>query len=237
MNIVNVTGVEHESNLDLTGIPAGNYQVLVNGELSGSFIAGEGTTTVALPLPAGDSAKVEIKAGDLLENTTPVVDAGKDVTTAVNETVMLHGSARDNAWLHTEPAVKWSVEEAPEEAEVNFSNKETTSTKVSFTKAGEYTLKLTAKGKSNSASDTVKVTVEGASDLPEVLAQYDFEDANMDTANKKVKDISGSGIDAQQKGNVEVAEGKDGGNGISMDGEIGGYVKLSSDLTLSLIHI
>ena len=37
----------------------------------------------------------------------------------------------------------------------------------------------------------------------------------MDTANKKVKDISGSGIDAQQKGNVEVAEGKDGGNGIS----------------------
>lgn len=233
MNIVNVTGVEHESNLDLTGIPAGNYQVLVNGELSGSFIAGEGTTTVALPLPAGDSAKVEIKAGDLLENTTPVVDAGKDVTTAVNETVMLHGSARDNAWLHTEPAVKWSVEEAPEEAEVNFSNKETTSTKVSFTKAGEYTLKLTAKGKSNSASDTVKVTVEGASDLPEVLAQYDFEDANMDTANKKVKDISGSGIDAQQKGNVEVAEGKDGGNGISMDGEIGGYVKLSSDLTRS----
>ena len=53
----------------------------------------------------------------------------------------------------------------------------------------------------------------------------------MDTANKKVKDISGSGIDAQQKGNVEVAEGKEGGNGISMDGEIGGYVKLSSDLT------
>lgn len=87
MNIVNVTGVEHESNLDLTGIPAGNYQVLVNGEVAGSFIAGEGTTTVALPLPAGDSAKVEIKAGDLLENTTPVVDAGKDVTTAVNETV------------------------------------------------------------------------------------------------------------------------------------------------------
>lgn len=143
---------------------------------------------------------------------------------------MLHGSARDNAWLHTEPAVKWSVEEAQEEAEVNFSNKEATSTKVSFTKAGEYTLKLTAKGKSNSASDTVKVTVEGASDLPEVLAQYDFEAANMDTANKKVKDISGSGIDAEQKGNVEVAEGKDGGNGISMDGEIGGYVKLSSDI-------
>ena len=63
MNIVNVTGVEHESNLDLTGIPAGNYQVLVNGEVAGSFIAGEGTTTVALSLPAGDSAKVEIKAG------------------------------------------------------------------------------------------------------------------------------------------------------------------------------
>lgn len=57
MNIVNVTGVEHESNLDLTGIPAGNYQVLVNGEVAGSFIAGEGTTTVALPLPAGDSCK------------------------------------------------------------------------------------------------------------------------------------------------------------------------------------
>ena len=114
MNIVNVTGVEHESNLDLTGIPAGNYQVLVNGEVAGSFIAGEGTTTVALPLPAGDSAKVEIKAGDLLENTTPVVDAGKDATTTVNETVMLHGNARDNAWLHTEPAVKWSVEESPE---------------------------------------------------------------------------------------------------------------------------
>ena len=80
---------------------------------------------------------------------------------------MLHGNARDNAWLHTEPAVKWSVEESPEEAEVNFSNTEATSTKVSFPKAGEYILKLTAKGKSNSASDTVKVTVEGEADLPE----------------------------------------------------------------------
>lgn len=231
MDIVNVTGLEHESNLDVTGIPAGNYQVFVNGEVAGSFIAGEGTTTVALPLPESDSANVEIQAGELLSDTTPVVEAGEDRTVSMEEEVVLHGSARDAAWLHTEPEVTWAAEETPAGAEVQFANTAKTSTKVTFSTPGEYLLKLTAEGKSNSASDTVKITVEGMTDLPEVLAQYDFEESNLDTAQKMVKDSSGSGIDAEQKGNVEVAEGRDGGQGISMDGEVGGYVKLSNGLT------
>ena len=92
-------------------------------------------------------------------------------------------------------------------------------------------MKLTAKGKHKSASDTVTITVEGMTELPEVLAQYDFEEGNLDASKKTVKDISGSGIDAEQKGKVETAEGRDGGQGISMDGEVGGYVKLSDGLT------
>lgn len=231
MDIVNVTGQEHESNLDITGIPAGNYQVLVDGEVAGSFIAGEGTTTVALPLSEGDSAKVEIRAGELLTDTTPVVDAGEDRTVSMEDEVVLHGSARDAAWLHTEPEVTWTAEETPTGSEVQFANAASTSTKVTFSTPGEYVLKLTAKGKHKSASDTVTITVEGMTELPEVLAQYDFEEGNLDASKKTVKDISGSGIDAEQKGKVETAEGRDGGQGISMDGEVGGYVKLSDGLT------
>ena len=37
MDITNVTGAAHESNLDLTGIPAGNYQVLADGEVAVSY--------------------------------------------------------------------------------------------------------------------------------------------------------------------------------------------------------
>ena len=72
--------------------------------------------------------------------------------------------------------------------------------------------------------------MEGIPQLPETIASYDFEEANVDTENKTVKDISGSGINAELKANVEFSEGKD-GRGVSMDGEIGGYVKLKSGLT------
>ena len=64
-----------------------------------------------------------------------------------------------------------------------------------------------------------------------MLAQYDFEAEHMDEAQRTVKDISGSGIDAEQKGQVKTAEGKDSGQAIAMDGEVGGYVKLSNALT------
>ena len=231
MDITNVTGAAHESNLDLTGIPAGNYQVLADGEVVGSFIAKEGTTTVALPLPAKDTVHVQIQAGELLEDTKPVVDAEEDKTVSMEETTVLHGSARDAAWLHTTPEVKWSAEETPAGAKAEFANAENTSTKITFSTPGEYVLKLTAKGKSASASDTVKITVEGETELPEVLAQYDFEAEHMDEAQRTVKDISGSGIDAEQKGQVKTAEGKDSGQAIAMDGEVGGYVKLSNALT------
>ena len=158
MDITNVTGAAHESNLDLTGIPAGNYQVLADGEVVGSFIAKEGTTTVALPLPAKDTVHVQIQAGELLEDTKPVVDAEEDKTVSMEETTVLHGSARDAGWLHTTPEVKWSAEETPAGAKAEFANAENTSTKITFSTPGEYVLKLTAKGKSASASDTVKIT-------------------------------------------------------------------------------
>ena len=72
LDIVNVTGQEHESNLDITGIPAGTYQVFVNGQTAGSFEAQDQTTTVALPIPEGDSAGIRIQPGELLNDTTPV---------------------------------------------------------------------------------------------------------------------------------------------------------------------
>ena len=230
LDIVNVTGQEHESNLDITGIPAGTYQVFVNGQTAGSFVAQDQTTTVALPIPEGDSAGIRIQPGELLNDTTPVVDAGEDTRVTMEEETVLHGMARDAAWLHRTPDVTWTAEEAPAGAKVTFANDKAVSTKVEFDKAGEYTLKLTAEGRSNTASDTVKITVEGIPQLPETIASYDFEEANVDTENKTVKDISGSGINAELKANVEFSEGKD-GRGVSMDGEIGGYVKLKSGLT------
>ncbi|WP_418431225.1 DUF5695 domain-containing protein [Blautia sp.] len=230
LDIVNVTGQEHESNLDITGIPAGTYQVFVNGQTAGSFEAQDQTTTVALPIPEGDSAGIRIQPGELLNDTTPVVDAGEDTRVTMEEETVLHGMARDAAWLHRTPDVTWTAEEAPAGAKVTFANDKAVSTKVEFDKAGEYTLKLTAEGRSDTASDTVKITVEGIPQLPETIASYDFEEANVDTENKTVKDISGSGINAELKANVEFSEGKD-GRGVSMDGEIGGYVKLKSGLT------
>lgn len=230
MDVVNVTGQEHESNLDITGIPSGNYQVLVDGRTAGSFEAQGKTTTVALPLPECESAHIEIRPGALLDNTTPVVDAGEDAEVSMDDETVLHGTARDAAWLHRIPDVKWTAEESPAGAKVTFANEEAVSTKVEFDKAGEYILKLTAKGRSSTASDTVKITVEGTPQLPETLALYDFEEENVDIENKTVKDVSGSGIDAELKSNAEFSEGKE-GRGISMDGEVGGYVKLKNGLT------
>ena len=45
----------------------------------------------------------------------------------------------------------------------------------------------------------MKITVEGTPQLPETLALYDFEEENVDIENKTVKDVSGSGIDAELK--------------------------------------
>ena len=82
-------GQEHESNLDITGIPAGTYQVFVNGQTAGSFEAQNQTTTVALPIPEGDSAGIRIQPGELLNDTTPVVDAGEDTRVTMEEELSL----------------------------------------------------------------------------------------------------------------------------------------------------
>jgi CubicO group peptidase (beta-lactamase class C family) len=92
-------------------------------------------------------------------NDPPVVDAGADASTALpNATVSLSGSATDDgpasaltyAWTSSDPAA------------TSFSAGTSAATDATFTAAGSYTLTLTVNDGTQSATDTLVVTVADA---------------------------------------------------------------------------
>lgn len=229
LKIKNLSQTAHKSDVELTGLKLGSYQIIVDGKVTGSFQALEGkTVVVAVSLPAAESAVVAIKQGPALENTAPKVDAGTDREVNLSEGFRLEGAASDDGYPSMSLTNKWSVVRAPEAAIVNFANSDRLFTKVAVDKVGEYEFKLTVSDGALESVDTVVVKVAEDLPVPKDLAKYTFD--NIDLVNKAVMDESGAGNNAAAVGKPVFAEGKD-GNGVKMNGSFGGYVKLPISLT------
>ena len=91
-------------------------------------------------------------------NLAPVVNAGPDQSiTAPANTVTLNGSATDDGQVNGSLTYTWTKVSGP--GNVTFANASQAVTNAQFSKAGTYTLQLTANDGQLSATDNVVITV------------------------------------------------------------------------------
>jgi CubicO group peptidase (beta-lactamase class C family) len=109
------------------------------------------------------------------ENDPPVVDAGDDVSiTLPDATVSLAGSATDDG-----PASALTYEWTSSDADATtFSAADAAATDATFSAAGAYTLTLTVSDGTQSAEDTVVVTVNEEPSAAEVWPADDTDETN-----------------------------------------------------------
>lgn len=100
-------------------------------------------------------------------NQQPTVNAGADKSVSLSATTYLEGQASDDGRPSGQLTSTWTKTSGP--GTVTFENPSTLNTRVTFSVAGEYTLKLTASDGSLSSNDSVVITVTSAP-----AAQYDL---------------------------------------------------------------
>ncbi|QAA32629.1 DUF5695 domain-containing protein [Clostridium manihotivorum] len=229
LNMKNLTKTSHQSELELTGLKKGSYEVSVDGKTQGSFQALDNKKiNVPVQLAATDSAVITIKAGSALKNTAPTVEAGKDLQAYISDGFKLQGTAVDDGYPSMNLTYKWSVVTQPDGAKVTIANDDKLITDVKVDKTGDYKFKLTVSDGALESSDTMSVKVLEAPVVPKNLAHYSFD--NIDSTNKLVLDDTTAKNNATIVGNTAFAAGKT-GNGVLMNGKNTGYVKLTNALT------
>lgn len=224
-NIKNLNKTAHNSAISFTGLKAGSYDLLVNGEVAGQFNCIEGKDAVVnVPMPETD-AEVTIVLGETPENTAPVVEAGEGSETLRSEGFTLKGNATDDGYPNLELTYEWKMVSGPEGGEAKLENSDKLITKGKVTKAGTYEFELVVSDGELSSSDRVTIIVKEDPPLPEVLLEYTFDSIEEDT----VLDTSGSNNDGAIVARREVIEGKI-GNAIKFNGKTG-YVELPKNIT------
>jgi len=235
LTMKNVEKTAHDTEIQLTGLKAGSYQVSVDGTVVSSFKTDGTAVTTTAKMIASDGAEVLIESGSTLANTKPVVDAGEDKTIELSKEIRLEGSAVDDKQPNTTLTSTWTVESAPEGAAPEIKNPNKLISDIKFNKAGEYVFKLTASDGELSDSDTVKVTVAEDAPLPETLALYNFNNPSMDKENRDMyrkllsADSEGKGYTAERISNPVFAAGKE-GQALSLSGSYCGYVRLPAEM-------
>lgn len=222
LSMKNLEGTAHTSNISVTGLDKGSYGIRVDGTVQGKFtVSNDEAATVPVKLTAASTAEVEIVKG--LDYTGKVtVNAGEDQNVKLSDEIKLVGTAEDTASANKTPAVKWTVESAPENGSATIKTASNLRTYVSVNKTGKYVFTLTAT--ESGVSDNVAVNVSADDVLPEHLVEYTFDDIS----GNVVKTSTDSGINAAIVGKVTIGKGKLSTNGISIFGSnSNGYIRLS----------
>lgn len=238
LNVKNLEGSAHITDLELTGLAEGTYQVMVDESVTGSFRVDEvgsasgASITASIPMPAAASANVKIEVGEPLSNTAPIADAGEDMVISFSDRVRLEGSVKDDGYPDMTLNSMWEVLTKPDGADVAIDYENKLISSWSFNKTGTYTFKLTVSDGELTGEDTITITVLEDPALPETLAYYTFDNISEDVRNKGLRsaDESDSGYASTQVSYPVLADGKD-GKAISLKGTYSGYVRLSPKLS------
>lgn len=229
LNIKNLTKTKHESNIEVTGLNQGAYEVLVNGKKLGTFqVLNSKKVIVPVKLPSNENSVVTLKKSSSTNNTKPVVNAGKNQKVRLSDGLRLQGKASDDGYPSMTLTNKWSVAAKPDGAKVNIANDDKLITDVTVDKVGKYIFKLDASDGLLDNNDTVTVNVIKDETVPKELAHYTFN--KIDPVNKWVIDKSKAKNNAKIVGNVTFTKSKS-GNAVYMNGSNGGYIKLTNSLT------
>lgn len=237
LSMKNIEKTAHNTEIKLTGLSSGNYEVLVNGNVVNGFIAKGNNVNVTIPMNEAEIQDVVIKKGDSGDFENLTVEAGTDKTVEVSDTTKLDGFIVSGDKSDTTLKCNWTLESKPDGSLPKIENPDKLISNVSFDKEGEYVFKLTASNStSSSSSDTVKVIVNTDSEIPEILALYNFDNVNSNKINReeyrklKSDDSEGKGYSALNVSNPAYESGKE-GKALSLSGSYCGYVKLPKEIT------
>ncbi len=235
LSMKNLEGTAHNTDVNITGLKAGSYQISVDGSIIGSFQAVDGkTSTVTLVLPAAATAQVSITAGTAPENKAPTVTLADSRTVAISDQVRLEAKATDDGYVNSTLGFQWEVVSTPEEGTATLGADTKLITDVTFSKVGDYVFRLTADDGGLTTSKEIAVTVTEDAALPEVIAAYTFEADTVVGINKLLVNSTTGSLQAELDDNSALVEGKT-GNGVKFTGSIsGGYIELPEALTKRL---
>ncbi|OCT13389.1 hypothetical protein A8709_17400 [Paenibacillus pectinilyticus] len=197
MTLNNVDLTAHNTKMTISGLTAGSYDVLVNNTKVSSFKQNAGQlTTATLILDAGATSDIVIQAGVTPPNTAPIVSAGTDSSITLPDPVTLNGTASDDGYPNGVLNTTWSVQSQPAGANVTIANPSALGTTAAVSTAGTYVFQLLADDGTLQSTSTVTITVNAAPAVPEVVANYKFNE----TSGTSASDSSGSGNTAALNG-------------------------------------
>lgn len=235
LSVKNLEKSAHTTDVNVSGLQPGFYEVFVNGTLTGSFRSAEQkASAVTLALPAAATAEVVIKAGTASENKAPVVtlDAGK--TVAVSDNTRLAAAAADDGYTGSTLHYSWKAVSTPADAVASLATPDKQITKVTFDKTGDYVFEVTVNDGELSTSKLIRVTVTPDLALPETVADFTFDDGTVVGSNKLLANSRSGSLQAAVDDNSVLADAKE-GKGVLFTGSIsGGYVELPEALTKNL---
>lgn len=237
----NIEGTAHKTDIEVTGLQAGSYQVMVDTQVVGNIQAvANSTATITVPLPKAATAEVKIVAAAAPENTAPTTDAGADQNVEISAANRLEGTATDDGYVNATLGYTWEVVSAPTDAEAVIATPNKKISDVTFSKTGEYVFKLTADDGQYQTSDTVTITVTEDAAQPEIMAAYSFDDLTAD--NQYVKTAAGKDYYGTLTYGPKLADGMQDAEGqttkgVEMTGAVsGGYVEFPHILTKNVAN-
>lgn len=136
-----------------------------------------GTYVIELVVNDGKSdsktVSVDVLVAPVAVNSPPVVNAGKDKTYAIGETIQLTGSATD---ADGDPLThQWTIIQSPDNSTPTLTNSDQITATLNASAQGSYVLTLTVSDKEVSVEDTVTVTLEPANVAPVAVAGVDVD--------------------------------------------------------------
>lgn len=222
--IKNLEETGHTSEVTLYGLNEGAYTLLVDGEAQCGFVVNSSKDEVTVPvrLSGVQLQEVQVVAGAF--EGSVVVNAGKDFTADIYDEVKLTGTITDSGNAANKITGTWTVTASPEDGTATLATPDNLSTYVTFNKAGVYEFTLTA---STGESDSVVVTITDDNQLPELIAEYTFDNIS----GKEILNEVEGGKAAEAVGNFATGNGKDDTKGLSVNGSnSSGYVRLDESL-------
>ncbi|MGO4548347.1 DUF5695 domain-containing protein [Paenibacillus sp. 2TAB23] len=205
-------GTAHTTKATFRGLAAGSYNILVNNVAAGSVnVAANGAATISLSIGTAATYEISLQQGTPLPNTAPVVDAGANATFTLPAAVALTGTVTDDGLPSGTLTQTWTLVSGPGTA--SFANAGAINTTATVSAAGTYVFRLTASDGVLTANDTVTHTVNPAAPVPEVIANYLFNE----TSGTSASDASGNGKHATLTGGTTWVAGK-AGNALNLNG-------------------
>lgn len=195
LSLSNLDKKEHASRIvfDGAGLENGYYSIKLNDEAAGQFYVRNNKGIAMFQMNDDPTAQLTIEKMNTGENQAPQISA--ETATIAPQALMpfvLNGIVSDDGAPDGTLTYQWEVVSTPEGGKLSFDYPQASITQAVGTRAGAYTVKLTASDGQESASD--ELTFELSAPPEKQAPQIGQTSAVQDVANESIVILSGTAI-------------------------------------------